>query len=487
MTSNFKEITDRINNTNDNETRFMKLGDLNTETKKWFSTLWFDTGDAQENKLRLQLPSCYTKSGIIETAGKTYTDLMFDNSDKEVTEMVNLFLTLETESAKQLHERSDEWFAGGTENMTREEFEDMITSLVRLVNRQTNVCVRVNIPTLSDSNTLNGNTRSIKHKDIVNNQNNCQIYNKKSETRQLSDIKADTLILPLVEIKELRISSTSINLHVELIECMLLKESDEKQQKVIRRINLDKNENEHNENKSNENKCENESQTIENNNINDVVGVVVTSNIVNDNDKHDDDNHDENENEGQGVINVNNRNNNDDDKKQETERTLRDIHNQLTTHNDVLNSDIDDNINNKNDNKTMQTSLNDNNPENLTNIHSNNNINDKNHDHDNNLINENENENDEDDEDDGLMEIKDFTVNEEDTVVLKKPDEVYKEIYKAAITKAKKLRQVALEAYLDAKKIKAKFMLEDIYDSDDDDEDEDEDLDNNKFYDNIDN
>lgn len=477
MTSNFKEITDRINNTNDNETRFMKLGDLNTETKKWFTALWFDTGDAEENKLRLQLPSCYTKSGIVETAGKTYTDLMFDNSDKEVTEMVNLFLTLETESAKQLHERSDEWFAGGTENMTREEFEDMITSLVRLVNRQTNVCVRVNISTLSDSTSLNGNARSIKHKDIVNNQNNCQIYNKNSETRQLSDIKADTLILPLVEIKELRISSTSINLHVELIECMLLKESDEKQQKVIRRINLDKN-----ENKSNENNCENESQTIENNNINDVLRVVVTSNTVNDNVKHDD-NHDENENESQGVISANNRNNNNNDndyKKYETEKS--DNHIPLTTHNGDLNTVMNNNINNEINNKTMQISLNDNNTDNLNN----NKINDNDHVHDHNLINENEendeNENDENDEDDGLMEIKDFTVNEEDTVVLKKPDEVYKEIYKAAITKAKKLRQVALEAYLDAKKIKAKFMLEDIYDSDDEDED-----DNNDYYDNIDN
>ena len=78
-------------------------------------------------------------------------------------------------------------------------------------------------------------------------------------------------------------------------------------------------------------------------------------------------------------------------------------------------------------------------------------------------------------ESDILEEVGVLDVDEAEPIKLKKPDEVYKDIYKAAITKAKKLRQVALEAYLDAKKIKAKFMLEDIYDSDEDgDEDEDD-------------
>jgi hypothetical protein len=78
-------------------------------------------------------------------------------------------------------------------------------------------------------------------------------------------------------------------------------------------------------------------------------------------------------------------------------------------------------------------------------------------------------------ESDILEEVGVLAVDEAEPIKLKKPDEVYKDIYKAAITKAKKLRQVALEAYLDAKKIKAKFMLEDIYDSDEDgDEGEDD-------------
>jgi arsenate reductase-like glutaredoxin family protein len=63
--------------------------------------------------------------------------------------------------------------------------------------------------------------------------------------------------------------------------------------------------------------------------------------------------------------------------------------------------------------------------------------------------------------------------NISETISLKNPNEVYYEIYRAARIKAKQLRQVAMEAYLAAKEIKTKYMLDD--DSDDtDDSDNDE-------------
>ena len=52
---------------------------------------------------------------------------------------------------------------------------------------------------------------------------------------------------------------------------------------------------------------------------------------------------------------------------------------------------------------------------------------------------------------------------------LKKPNEVYYEIYKCARERAKHMRKVAVEAFLEAKQIKSKYMLEDIDDSDDSD------------------
>ena len=67
--------------------------------------------------------------------------------------------------------------------------------------------------------------------------------------------------------------------------------------------------------------------------------------------------------------------------------------------------------------------------------------------------------------------------NNLETMTLKKPNQVYYEIYKKAREKAKEAKKNALVAYLEMKNIKKTYMLDDIEDSDSDFEDlmEDED------------
>jgi len=88
-----------------------------------------------------------------------------------------------------------------------------------------------------------------------------------------------------------------------------------------------------------------------------------------------------------------------------------------------------------------------------------------------NSIKDNENkDNDETDENlliNSLQEIELPINNIKETVALKNPIEIYNEIYKVARQKAKHLRQAAIEAYLDAKNIKTKYMLEDLDNSED--------------------
>jgi hypothetical protein len=57
-------------------------------------------------------------------------------------------------------------------------------------------------------------------------------------------------------------------------------------------------------------------------------------------------------------------------------------------------------------------------------------------------------------------------------IKLKKPNEVYYDIYRSAREKAKNMRKLAIQAYLEAKEIKTKYILEDIDISDDDEETE---------------
>jgi hypothetical protein len=74
--------------------------------------------------------------------------------------------------------------------------------------------------------------------------------------------------------------------------------------------------------------------------------------------------------------------------------------------------------------------------------------------------------------------LEEVSINYEtlsDSISLKNPNEVYYEIYKAARIKAKQLRKVAMEAYLEAKEIKTKYMLTDFDDSSDSESESEED------------
>ncbi len=66
-----------------------------------------------------------------------------------------------------------------------------------------------------------------------------------------------------------------------------------------------------------------------------------------------------------------------------------------------------------------------------------------------------------------LLEVELSTENINDEVSLKKPNDVYLEIYKTAREKAKHMKQATIEAYLEARNIKTKYMLDEINPSDD--------------------
>lgn len=85
---------------------------------------------------------------------------------------------------------------------------------------------------------------------------------------------------------------------------------------------------------------------------------------------------------------------------------------------------------------------------------------------------------------DGLEEI-DFNLEElptEEIVQIKNKNEVYYEMYREARRKAKIARNLALSSYLEAKRIKNTYMLDNIKDSDDSDLDMDDFLSNEEKY-----
>ena len=66
-----------------------------------------------------------------------------------------------------------------------------------------------------------------------------------------------------------------------------------------------------------------------------------------------------------------------------------------------------------------------------------------------------------------LQEVELDIEDKNDNVSLKKPNDIYYEIYKSAKNKARHLKKVAIDAYFEAKNIKTKYMLDEINSSDD--------------------
>ena len=66
-----------------------------------------------------------------------------------------------------------------------------------------------------------------------------------------------------------------------------------------------------------------------------------------------------------------------------------------------------------------------------------------------------------------IKEIDIDIMSNDNPIILKKPNEVYLEIYKKARTKAKEAKIVAIRAFLEAKRIKNVYLLDNIEDDSD--------------------
>ena len=69
----------------------------------------------------------------------------------------------------------------------------------------------------------------------------------------------------------------------------------------------------------------------------------------------------------------------------------------------------------------------------------------------------------------GLTEVDIALGSNEESMTLRKPDEVYREIYRSARRKARQMRAAAVAALLEAEQIKEKYMLQDMEESEEED------------------
>lgn len=344
--------------------------------------------------LYIQPPKCIMKQGFAKSGKKFYSDFMFSN---ENTEFIEWMEKVETFCQNTIYNHSSEWFE---DKMDIGDIENYFTSPLKIYKSGKFYVLRVNIA-------LNLGKPLIK------------IYNENEDQIDFQDLKENTNILSILEVKGIKCSATSFQLEFDVKQIMTVQVSNlfekclfNRQPAIITPI-LSKTES-----------------------ITEVVNKTSPPEI-----KPED----------------------ESDELKDTEVIVEDVSEDENTDDSLpsnTNKEIDETTENSfeennNDVKLIENNLEKNDQENSSN-----------------LIETNE-ESLEKKTTEELEEIN-FTldkINEDDTFKIKDKNNVYYEMYKEAKKKAKIARDLALSSILEAKRIKNTYMLEDVTSSDEDNSD----------------
>ena len=344
--------------------------------------------------LYIQPPKCIMKQGFAKSGKKFYSDFMFSN---ENTEFIEWMEKVETFCQNTIYNHSSEWFE---DKMDIGDIENYFTSPLKIYKSGKFYVLRVNIA-------LNLGKPLIK------------IYNENEDQIDFQDLKENTNILSILEVKGIKCSATSFQLEFDVKQIMTVQVSNlfekclfNRQPAIITPI-LSKTES-----------------------ITEVVNKTSPPEI-----KPED----------------------ESDELKDTEVIVEDVSEDENTDDSLpsnTNKEIDETTENSfeennNDVKLIENNLEKNDQENSSN-----------------LIETNE-ESLEKKTTEELEEIN-FTldkINEDDTFKIKDKNNVYYEMYKEAKKKAKIARDLALSSILEAKRIKNTYMLEDLTSSDEDNSD----------------
>ena len=384
-----------------------------------------------DNPLYIQTPKCLTKQGLNETNKKAYIDLMYSNENNTVIEW---FENLELALVKLIYDKRELWFQN---EMELEDIENFFNPITRAYKGGKYHLVRVNIP---------------KNKTL-NSQYSCNVYDENENMVAIQDLNESNNIIPCLEVQAIKFSAR--NFQVDLVgkqimilnnkplftSCMIKRPISNSQQDNST-VELDNN---ITQNISSSPSLETSnnvlSENIEISQLPDDLGDTVTDNVT---DTANDNVTDTVADTVADTVTDTVADNvtvtaNDTITPPELELTIKkDNHLENIAQDDKIQMPYE----------TGNTSLKEVSLEDITN-----NIN----------INDN---------------INSLTLNN--------PNDVYHEIYKIARQKAREHKKAAITHYLEAKKIKNTYMLDDLYQNDDSSSDEEIDSDSEEIKNQID-
>jgi hypothetical protein len=385
---------------------------------------YFTKITVDNSSLYVQFPRCSSKNGIVSTKRSCYIDLTYDIQNCSIIkEWLN---NIEKKSKDLIDNKKSLWFSG---EVTRADIDSMMAPVYREINSINVLAIRCKIDTSKRSDDIK-----------------CKIYDEQErEITDINTIEKDTTIIPLVAIEGIKFTGRSIDLEMKVVQIMILdKQHIQDNQCLIKR----------------KNKVLPEK---------DVEPVKIDMAALRENNIDNDNSGSESENDSEIELEVENIN----DTIGELKEVDIDIDDSLTNSKDESNNDLTSVSSNTNTSQATSISP----PEGLEQVTL--------------TIDEKGEKDNQDVKGDVTLgslsdlpetfveetkttvknEIEEIHVkaDEGDAIKLKQPQEVYIEIYRVAKEKAKKLKQAAMEAYLEVKQIKTNYMLDNLDDSDDED------------------
>jgi hypothetical protein len=395
---------------------------------------YFSKIKLKNEPITLQTTKCKTKNGLVKTEKKIYCDLMFDKDDETITDFIE---KLEETIKNLIYDKKDVWFHSEMDMDTIEyHWQQVLRSY-----KGNNALLRCFIK---------------KPKGRLNTEPTIQIYDEDESVLNLDDITKEKSLMTLLELSGLKFTAQSFTLEFNLVQVMIIKERTFRNKCLIKVSDPARNTN------------SKDIQPKEVDDVKDDIQDKVKDDIqdaVNDADKDDiqdavkddkdedvlDDIQDDMRDEKVEVLDdIQDNVNKTPEVESEKEDFVQEISPITIGKNIKLEVEETEEKNEEIDDKEFETqsldasdNLEEFNPEEL-------------------IINGNTLE-----ENDELSEINLVVPEDGDIVKLKKPNEVYMEIYREVKRRAKDAKKKAIEAYLEAKRIKSLYLLDEIESSDD--------------------
>ena len=409
------------------------------------------------NPILFQMPRCSTKKGIVSSGKRFYCDLLFKYDDTNVIDTIE---TMENIIRDKVFEKSELWFQ---DPPTLEDIEYNWNESIKQTKQ--NFYLRTYV----------GNSKNVK--------STISVYNSDQEQISMEDITPSSNIITIVEVTGLKFSSSSFHINYCLRQVMVLEDApifnkclisvaQPKQLSHKQTINnnnsiikensedhLEKNNIELLEKQDNQSSFKNTydemgdttediAEDIAEDTTDDLEILDNHTNLMDDTlDSSFDLNKDSNETSAENTINLENTEDTNDTEVSDDANDVEDEH--VTLHTGSREGHTQQTTQQSTQQQPQQHPKQQIDSQEISK-------------HINTLINK--------EPDTDTLEIKEVDIGmpeEEDAVLLKKPDTVYLDIYNKAVEKAKEARLKAIQAYLELKEIKNKYMIEEINDDED--------------------